>query len=714
MPEPSTTAPNADASGDSRPPFAGDDYLRLVLFGLPEAGKSSLLGALGEAARSQADVLGGLLVDRSQRLTELSRALYAGSPPVTAQEVVSYPVELGDTQALLVDCDGRVANEMLLRKQPPDEDSPEGTLAHEVVEADTLILVVDSSAPKERIETDFAEFNRFLKIMEHDRGRRVEVSGLPVFLVLTKCDLLARRGDSSADWIDRIEQRKRDVDAHFREFLENEEAGDEAAKATKSTEEIDSSAMDHLEMDMVSPPPTDGTSVFGGIDLNVWATAVKRPELAGTPAKPREPYGVAELFRQCLTAARTFRRREERSSRRVVRTSIGSVIFALVLLTLVVALFVVNRNTRLAMLAARVEDFRALDHGPPARRLRGTPTELKEKQARLEDLHNDPLFTSLHTDLRSWVDQRIEELEAYIPWYEKVIEEPPPESERTEDGLEQRIVRLKKDLAVPRPEWTDTDAALIVQQRLKDAEALRKATQDLRNWYLDSSEAAAKLWTFAGITSPADIDWGDWTTQTEMLVAPNRKPPFDDTSLTYATAMRFDKVIEARASWETERSRLNRLLQVCSALGLATASPDRPAVLVFPRNVTLTLTRGSPGGDEAALSGLRHRLCPRYDTRRHPAARPAGGAGTVPHAVDASAGGGAPAIPFGGQGQGRDSRELGQCASMAAQPRGTRRVARAGQRVAPPGRIPRGGPSDGAGRLPGQEGVCHRAEGRGR
>ena len=32
--------------------------------------------------------------------------------------------------------------------------------------------------------------------------------GLPVFLVLTKCDLLARAGDSPADWMDRIEQRK--------------------------------------------------------------------------------------------------------------------------------------------------------------------------------------------------------------------------------------------------------------------------------------------------------------------------------------------------------------------------------------------------------------------------------------------------------------------------------------------------------------------------
>ena len=56
-----------------------------------------------------------------------------------------------------MDCDGRVVNDMLNRRLPPDVDSPEGTLAHEVVEADTLILVVDSSVPEKRIEEDFGE-----------------------------------------------------------------------------------------------------------------------------------------------------------------------------------------------------------------------------------------------------------------------------------------------------------------------------------------------------------------------------------------------------------------------------------------------------------------------------------------------------------------------------------------------------------------------------
>ena len=40
---------------------------------------------------------------------------------------------------------------------------------------------------------------------------------------LTKCDLLAQPGDSAADWMERIEQHKRDVDVRFRNFLAHRE-----------------------------------------------------------------------------------------------------------------------------------------------------------------------------------------------------------------------------------------------------------------------------------------------------------------------------------------------------------------------------------------------------------------------------------------------------------------------------------------------------------
>src|SRR5262249_27221531 len=160
--------------------------------------------------------------------------------------------------AVLMDCDGRVANDLVVRRKTLDEDSPEGTLAHEVVEADALILVIDASAPPAQVEADFNEFARFLETMESGRKQPAEGGGLPVFLVLTKCDLLAQPGDSPAAWMERIEQRKRDVDTHFREFLSRKPEAP-VRDATKP-----------------EAPAKDSVAPFGRIDLHIWATAVKR------------------------------------------------------------------------------------------------------------------------------------------------------------------------------------------------------------------------------------------------------------------------------------------------------------------------------------------------------------------------------------------------------------------------------------------------------
>src|SRR5437763_2201938 len=150
--------------------------------------------------------------------------------------------------------------------------------------------------------------------MERGRGRRAEVGGLPVFLVLSKCDLLALPDDSAATWMERIEERKRDLDRRFRDFLDR-----------RAKEE--------------GPPP------FGTIDLHIWATAVKRPALAGSPARPREPYGVAELFRQCLAEAAEYRGRVRRADRRLWALVGGSGAVLVGMLGLIVVLWLHNQSS---------------------------------------------------------------------------------------------------------------------------------------------------------------------------------------------------------------------------------------------------------------------------------------------------------------------------------------------------------------------------------
>src|SRR6516225_3751542 len=79
-----TTAPSATV---------GRDAVRIVLFGMPAAGKTSLLGALAQAAQTQEHLLHGRIEDRSHGLTELQHRLYDEEPRRTAEEVVPYPID---------------------------------------------------------------------------------------------------------------------------------------------------------------------------------------------------------------------------------------------------------------------------------------------------------------------------------------------------------------------------------------------------------------------------------------------------------------------------------------------------------------------------------------------------------------------------------------------------------------------------------------------
>src|SRR5262249_46657038 len=134
---------------------AASDRLRVVLFGLPGAGKSSLL-----AARS----------------------------------------ELGETptaSAILLDSDGRAAEELVAHPNSLQDEPSPGKLTGEIAQADALILTIDASATPERLAQDFAGFDLFLRVWQQNRSARTDVGGLPVFLVLTKCDLLAKPTDST-------------------------------------------------------------------------------------------------------------------------------------------------------------------------------------------------------------------------------------------------------------------------------------------------------------------------------------------------------------------------------------------------------------------------------------------------------------------------------------------------------------------------------------
>src|SRR5690242_11228082 len=105
--------------------------LRLVFLGMPGSGKSALIAALGQAAQTQENVLGGKLVDVSGGLTQLQEKLYANEPLPKAGEVAAYPFSLNHgarpVDAVLFDCDGKLAQDFLADK--PSQGAGAGELA---------------------------------------------------------------------------------------------------------------------------------------------------------------------------------------------------------------------------------------------------------------------------------------------------------------------------------------------------------------------------------------------------------------------------------------------------------------------------------------------------------------------------------------------------------------------------------------------------------
>jgi hypothetical protein len=544
-PEPRTPTPD---------PWPLIPALRIVLFGMPGAGKSSLLGALAQAAQTQEHVLNGHLTDLSQGLGELQRRLYEEAARETLEEVVPYPVAFDSftssgpdsdgrhLDAIFVDCDGRVANELLARRRSLGADSGDGPLAQQILQSDALILVIDASAPQAQIDSDFVEFGHFLHFLEQGRGRRSDVAGLPVYLALTKCDLLAQPGDNASAWADRIDERKREVGQRFQAFVARRSA--------------------------------NGLAPFGTVNLHLRATAVKRPGLADSPPQAREPYGVAELFRQSLRSARGFRRRQRRSGRRLLWTVAGTVGIVALMAGFATSRLADRYQTAPTQLLEKIANYRASEGDTPSSRLR---EPLQRKISELNELESDPDFSALPAQEQEYVRRRLQELEEYRDYWEK-IRRTRIDDLRTAAQLQGLARRLRTgDLDVPSPhqsEWGQTDAGLLHSRLIKNADALLRGFRESEEWFRALIRRGEELWTFAH-GKPTDApSWNQWQTQVGALLArafPHAEAdelPGSD-ALTYAAVFRFDEVASARRDWEQLQRRLSKLRDLTAALGLA-------------------------------------------------------------------------------------------------------------------------------------------------
>jgi hypothetical protein len=534
MPETSTQPAAAPAMSPTA--------LRIVLFGLPDAGKSSLLGALAQAAQTQQHVLSAKLTDRSGGLASLQTRLYEERPRETLEEIAPFPVTLepfpapgaggpAPVEAVLIDCDGRAANDILARK---DYLRPDGSLARAVLEADTLVLVVDASANPAQLERDFSHFGRFLELLEKSRGQRSDVGGLPVYLVLTKCDLLAQKNDTSVTWIDHIEERKRHVGVRFREFLTRETDHEPAA--------------------------------FGSIDLHLWATAVKRPALADAPARPREPFGVAELFRQCFDSAGRFHRREARADVRLRWTLIGSIGLLAAMGLLAAVLFFTGPGRTPGPLEVKIDNFRAREQEmAPAQKHQ----RLDRRRAELATFRSDPAFADLPADKRDYVEAEYrrltEDANDYRAYEAKVAAVLDPQNATTDEQLQQIEDSLSR-LTVPEKYKADWAQSPAVQRRdfwLRDVEALRGAVEKAQKWYQKLYQDGKQV--LDNLTA-ADLPGRARKVLREAKAAPFPEKEPDKlipgaATVSYSAVYNFAGVVDARDRWEEIKKKLEMYSQ---------------------------------------------------------------------------------------------------------------------------------------------------------
>src|SRR5262249_21309166 len=140
-------------------------------------------------------------------------------------------------------------------------------------------------------------------------------------------------------------------------------------------------------------------------------------------------------------------------------------------------------------------------------------------------------------------------------------------------------------------------------ERLQDTDALDIAVNRAKDWFRDNAERAEQLRTFSGQQTgrgAAGVNCDRWTADAEMMLRPDYRPAFTGsspipgaaTTMTYdATVLRFEEVQSARADWESKKVSLQRVLDLCAALGLATAGDKRPQALVIPRSFSLSQAR---------------------------------------------------------------------------------------------------------------------------
>jgi hypothetical protein len=537
--------------------------LQILILGEPGSGKTSLLGALAEASATQAEILGGRLTETNPSLEDLRCRIYEGEIPSTEQDLVNYPLQFSSPggnerfDVVLTDTGHKAALDIFsLRKLRTQENA----IGNGLFDVDALILAVDSSGP--RLENRLRELAEFLHWLEKARGQDACVGGLPVFVALTRCDLLPGLGQGGAGWLDRIGEGKQQARQALGSFLDR--------------------------------PRNRLGAAFGDLALSLETTATKRPPMKGNEGRSREPFGVAELFGRAIASAGSFRRRANHANRRLGWAVTAAVVllsaFCLSIFALLGQKGSSDSETR--RLQAALDSFKSREAQTPSLRLR---EPLQTHISELADIRHDAAFGRLPQEQKDYLESRLKELREYKAYKDRLLQLPSPESVRTESELKELQANLAKLEPPPQhqSDWDQTEAAILRTQRMEESRILETGLVELRDAYATFSRRGRDLWSFSGREENKPIAWSEWQAQVQKLLteteALDRRPGDrlpGSARLTYAALFHFESVAAARTTWEGVRQRLKRVSDLSSALGLAGITPGR-APLDIPADFTI-------------------------------------------------------------------------------------------------------------------------------
>jgi hypothetical protein len=296
----------------------------------------------------------------------------------------------------------------------------------------------------------------------------------------------------------------------------------------------------------------------------LWATAVGRPALADAPAKPREPYGVAELFRQCLESARTFDAREGKAGRRLGWTVLGSVGLLALLGLLALGILAANSGQGPSALERSVDEYRVRAQArSPAR----TPQDLDQNLARLKSFQKDKAFAELPKEKQDYVGEQINKLTTFRALEEKLGQVLSPRlatSERQLQDIEDSLDQIKRKVPKEyRAEWDATQFGKLAEELPNEVKVLRRATAGAEEWYRRLYGKGKDI-----LAHKQDEDFPLVKRARELFKEANN-PPFPENTpdlalpgaphVTYQTVYHFANVSEARARWEEIRAVLKPL-----------------------------------------------------------------------------------------------------------------------------------------------------------